>query len=147
MGKIHPTLPNRKRYKDWVILIGVMREWISEIDGLRGVAILAVIVIHSVANFSQIDTINKLLILNLVIDVFSHFAVPLFIFISGYVLSSKYQQVTITYYIKRIKSVVLPYITFSFFYLFCSTLYNANCLHTPSTACSRVDMAFYGSYY
>lgn len=99
--------------------------WIPEIDGLRGVAILAVIVIHTSANFTQIDTINSLLISNLVIDVFAHFAVPLFVFISGYVLSSKYQQVTATYYSKRIKSITLPYISFSIFYLLCSTLYNA----------------------
>jgi surface polysaccharide O-acyltransferase-like enzyme len=118
-----------------------MKEWISEIDGLRGVAILAVIAIHTTAHFTNIDAINGLLISNLVIDVFSHFAVPLFVFISGYVLSSKYRHVTTTYYTKRIKAVILPYILFSFFYLSCTTLFYAK---LPPDAIHRLLTGGYG---
>lgn len=63
---------------------------IGEVDYLRGFAVLAVIAIHTSSN-SQILNLNLLLIVNLIIDVFSHFAVPLFIFISGFVLSLNYR--------------------------------------------------------
>jgi Uncharacterized protein conserved in bacteria len=122
-------------------MAATMKKWISEVGSLRCVAILAVIAIHTTANFIQIDTMNGLLISNLVIDVFSHFAVPLFVFISGYVLSSKYQHVTTTYYTKRIKSIILPYVVFSSFYLFCSTFYHAK---LPSDAIYNLLTGGYG---
>ena len=56
--------------------------WIKEIDYLRGFAILAVIIIHTSANFTEVEYLNNLVIINIFIDVFSHFAVPLFIFTS-----------------------------------------------------------------
>lgn len=87
---------------------------IGEIDYLRGFAILAVIATHTSARFIQIPNINLLLIINVIIDVFSHFAVPLFIFISGFVLSLNYKGPFSkkTYLQKRVKSILPPYIFF-----------------------------------
>ncbi|KKH97834.1 hypothetical protein EO95_11760 [Methanosarcina sp. 1.H.T.1A.1] len=95
---------------------------IEEIDYLRGFAILAVVAIHTSANFTQIPNVNLLLIINVIIDVFSHFAVPLFIFISGFALSIKYKgQFSQKLFLqKRAKSILPPYIIFSTIYI----LYN-----------------------
>jgi peptidoglycan/LPS O-acetylase OafA/YrhL len=92
---------------------------LDEIEYLRGFAILAVIAIHTSAIFLKIQNINMLLITNTIIDVFSHFAVPLFIFISGFVLSLKYKGLFSqkTFYEKRAKSIFPPYIIFSALYL------------------------------
>ncbi|MDD4620297.1 MAG: acyltransferase [Methanosarcina sp.] len=92
---------------------------IEEIDYLRGFAILAVVAIHTSANFTKIQNVNLLLTINVIIDVFSHFAVPLFIFISGFVLSIKYKgQFSQKIFLqKRAKSILLPYIIFSTLYL------------------------------
>ncbi|MFZ2497819.1 acyltransferase [Methanosarcina sp.] len=92
---------------------------IEEIDYLRGFAILAVITIHISDNFTHIPNVNLLLTINLIIDVFSHFAVPLFICISGFVLSLKYNSLLSkkSFYKKRAKSILPPYIIFSILYI------------------------------
>jgi surface polysaccharide O-acyltransferase-like enzyme len=92
---------------------------LDEFDYLRGFAILAVLAVHTSANFVNITEINSLLVANIVIDVFSHFAVPLFIFISGFVLSFKYKGLFSkrNFYLKRAKSIILPYIIFSTIYI------------------------------
>lgn len=98
--------------------MNLQKNRIEEIDYLRGFAILAVIAIHTSANFAEIRDINLLLIINVIIDVFSHFAVPSFIFISGFVLSLIYngQFSKKSFYAKRAKSILPQYIIFSVFY-------------------------------
>lgn len=65
------------------------------------------------------QNINLLLIINVIINVFSQFAVPLFIFISGFVLSLKYNGLFShkIFYKKRAKSVLPQYIIFSIVYI------------------------------
>jgi peptidoglycan/LPS O-acetylase OafA/YrhL len=96
---------------------------IIEIEYLRGFAILAVLAIHTSSNLIHIQNVNLLLITNVVIDVFSHFAVPLFIFISGFVLPIKYDSSLSkkAFYKKRVLSILPPYIIFSIVYI---------CIHT-----------------
>ena len=92
---------------------------IKEIDYLRGFAILAVLMIHISANFTNLELLNNLMIFNILIDVFAHYAVPLFIFISGFVLSIKYYGLFSlkSFYQKRIKSIIPHYIIFSILYI------------------------------
>jgi peptidoglycan/LPS O-acetylase OafA/YrhL len=97
------------------------------IDYLRGIAILAVVAIHTSANFVDILKINMLLLLNALVDLISGFAVPLFIFISGFVLSIKYKGLFSekNFYIKRAKSVIPQYIIFSTIYILLSIVNSA----------------------
>ncbi|MCQ1535230.1 acyltransferase [Methanosarcina sp. KYL-1] len=111
---------------------------IEEIVYLRGFSILAVIAIHTSGYFSKVSTPNLTVIINLVIGVFSHFAVPMFIFISGFVLSLKYRENIhkINFVKKRMKSIVPQYLIFSFVYLIMKefhTLY-ASLLGLPSVS-------------
>ncbi len=91
----------------------------EEMDYLRGFAILAVIALHTSANYTQIQNVNLLLIINVIIDVFTHFAVPSFIFISGFVLALNYDGLFSkkSFYEKRAKSILPQYIIFSIFYI------------------------------
>ena len=66
-------------------------EYFSEIVYLRAFAILAVISIHVSYYFTEMISINFLTLLYMSIDTFSHFAIPLFVCISGFVLYNKYQ--------------------------------------------------------
>lgn len=124
---------------------------IGEIDYLRGFAILAVVATHTSARFIQIPNINLLLIINVIIDVFSHFAVPLFIFISGFVLSLNYKGSFSkkTFLQKRVKSILPPYIFFSTLYITFRIIQSAiiGNLKFPSL----MDISFYfltaSSYY
>jgi len=99
-------MDNRARYFD-------------EINILRAFAILAVISIHISAYFTEMSTVNFLTTVYMAVDVFSHFAVPLFICISGFVLYNKYSgEIALKkFYEKRLMSVLPQYIIFSIFYL------------------------------
>jgi len=89
----------------------------SEITYLRAFAVLAVISIHICANLDEMATISFLTYMYLSIDTFSHFAVPLFICISGFVLYNKYQgsYSLKSFYQKRFLSVVPQYTIFFVF--------------------------------
>ena len=93
--------------------------YFDEINILRAFAILAVISIHVSTYFTRMDTISWLAALYMSIKVLSHFAVPLFIVISGFVLYNKYSDdIDIKrFYKNRLKSVLPQYLIFSTFYL------------------------------
>ena len=102
--------------------------WVEEIDYLRGFAILAVIMIHTSAAFVAVGKLNSLVIANVCIDVFSQFAVPLFVLTSGVVLSLRYGIVDSlwAFYGRRAKSIVPQYLIFSFGYVLFSAIRGAS---------------------
>lgn len=91
---------------------------IEEINYLRGFGVLAVIAIHTTGYFTVIKEFNSLVLLTLWTDVFSQFAVPLFILISGFVLARNYRNhfPLIDFYKKRIRSIIPQYLLFSVLY-------------------------------
>lgn len=107
-------------------------QYFEEMTLLRGIAVLSVVVIHTTAVFPEIVSggllYNSIYGLNFLVG----FAVPLFIFISGFVLYNKYPTVLNLkdFYIKRMITVVIPYIVFhvigrifgSFYHLWFLTL-------------------------
>ncbi len=99
-------------------------KYFEEINYVRGVAILAVISIHVSAYFTRMDTITNLTIFYITIDTVSKFAVPAFIFVTGFVLYNKYKADINTkiFYEKRFYSIIPQYITISTFYLIASYL-------------------------
>ena len=86
---------------------------------MRGIAVLAVIAIHVTAYFVNITIANSLKITMGTIGIFSHFAVPLFIFLSGFVLYLSYKKTNspIIFYKKRLGRIFSPYILFSTLYI------------------------------
>jgi len=111
-------------------------------DILRGIAILAVVAIHVSYYFYNINPINTLAHINIIIYVFSQFAVPLFIFISGYVLSNKYYDTFSLkhFYAARARSILPSYIIFSIFY----TSYPAFYHHKIPTTSEIIHNIFSG---
>jgi len=91
---------------------------VEEIQFLRGFGILAVIAIHTTGYFTEIKSYNSLVLVNLWTDIFSQFAVPLFILISGFVLARNYRNdFSLTkFYKKRIRSIIPQYLIFSILY-------------------------------
>lgn len=91
---------------------------IEEIEILRAFAILGVVAIHVIsvgAYFKIEDHSSYIFIINTVLNIFSHFAVPLFILISGLVLGFKYNGTYSLrdFYKKRMISTIPQYIIFS----------------------------------
>ena len=91
---------------------------IEEINYLRGFGVLAVIAIHTTGYFTEIKEFNLLVLATLWTDVFSQFAVPLFILISGFVLAKNYRNdfSLREFYQKRVRSIIPQYVLFSVLY-------------------------------
>ncbi|MCJ8015110.1 acyltransferase [Paenibacillus sp. KQZ6P-2] len=98
------------------------KERIMELDIFRSLAIMAVIFIHATST-----TLAKTLGTSsyypfLFINIFSKFAVPVFIFLSGFVLFYNYldkplnKSMLKSFYTKRLLYILVPYIFFSLFY-------------------------------
>ena len=89
-----------------------------EIDILRGFAILSLIIVHVFSYCFAIQDVNTIVIVSIPLIIFSRFAVPVFIFISGYVLYLKYKSYIDygEFYKKRFIKIIPPYLIFSFLY-------------------------------
>lgn len=109
------------------------RAYINELDITRALAILAVLLIHSTSTpVTVLPSESSLYPFYVFINIFSKFSVPVFIFLSGFVLFYNYiqkdlsKQLIVSFYKKRITQILIPYIVFSIFYYavvqFASTL-------------------------
>ncbi len=92
---------------------------ILEIELLRGFAIIGVIILHTCKFLFEIRSTNLLKITITTTLIFSNFAVPLFLFISGFVLCQKYyNNYSIKeFYQKRTRVILPPYLIFSILYI------------------------------
>lgn len=92
--------------------------WITELNYLRAFAILAVIMIHTTMYFTEINKFNNLMISLIIVNVSSHFAVPVFIIISGIVLTLSYSdKIDIKdFYRRRLFFLIPSYLIISIFY-------------------------------
>jgi peptidoglycan/LPS O-acetylase OafA/YrhL len=103
-------------------------------DHLRGLAVLAVLVIHACGYLVYLHGFSGVLAANLVAIYFSGFAVPLFLFVSGYVLSYRdgglKGQDERGFLGRRLSSVAPQYLVFTavyilFYHFFLGTGYTA----------------------
>ncbi|NOR44583.1 MAG: acyltransferase family protein [Candidatus Delongbacteria bacterium] len=117
----------------------------DQINILRGFAIVAVVIIHITSYFSQIGTFSALPVTIASIDIFSQFAVPMFILISGIVLSLRYDgEYSIkTFYKKRINRILVPYIIWSLIYIAIAFIGNSDILATEIIFKLFTGTAFY----
>lgn len=81
-----------------------------EIDLLRGIAILAMILIHTTYYFLS-DPIA------LALWNYSQFAVPVFVFCSAFIFFNKSYNFSLLYVFKRIKRLLIPYYVFAIFFI------------------------------
>ncbi len=86
---------------------------------MRGFAALAVIAVHISMNYTRIPGVNLLALLDVFIYIAAHFAVPVFIFISGWVLAARYagDYPIREFYRRRAKTILIPYLFFTALYL------------------------------
>lgn len=93
--------------------------WIRELEYIRGFAALAVIAVHISMNFTLIPVVGLPGLLNAFIYIVAHFAVPVFIFMSGWVLALRYSGAYLlrTYYRRRARTILPPYLFFTALYL------------------------------
>lgn len=91
----------------------------KEIEILRGIAILAVIILHVCGRSENMNHEDLTRIIFRTIFALSQFAVPLFIFLSGFTLTARYENnfSIKKFYRDRFKNIIPPYIIFSLIYM------------------------------
>lgn len=89
---------------------------IREIEYLRGMAILAVLCQH-VGGYIDVNSLTSLTLVVLFLRTASTFAVPLFLFISGFILTQKYNGDFKNFYKKKFVAVFVPFAVMEAFYL------------------------------
>lgn len=96
--------------------------WIRELDYLRGFSALAVIAVHVSMSAIQIPAADLLCLPNVFVYIIAHFAVPVFIFISGWVLALRYTGAysVPAYYQRRARTILPSYLFFTGFFLLVS---------------------------
>jgi len=97
------------------------KQYYPEIDGIRAISILAVILIHTTTKILEVTSPgNSSYLTSFFLNQISRFAVPLFFLISGFVLELNYEnhQSYLSYLKKRLAKIALPYIFWSAIYYF-----------------------------
>ena len=89
---------------------------------LRGLAILGVIAVHTSAHFPQAGGLSPVVLTGMAIDAVSHYAVPLFILLSGMALAMRYAGGLTRgdlgpFCRRRLLRIIPPYVIFSLVYL------------------------------
>jgi peptidoglycan/LPS O-acetylase OafA/YrhL len=112
--------------------------WFFEIDYIRGIAILCLVLTHTMAFFALIDHFNAVVLSAMYLDVLVSFVVPVFIIVSGMVLMGNYPIVydRWKFFKRRFFSVVPQYLVFS-------TLYIAITVFIIGTNLSLVYISYY----
>jgi surface polysaccharide O-acyltransferase-like enzyme len=90
-----------------------VKQNMEEFQRLRGIAVIGVLLIHTTMAYETMP-LSLLSVSLMAINVLTQFAVPLFIFISGYALFSKYHENfdLINFYKKRMNRILIPLISF-----------------------------------
>ncbi|QHW33388.1 acyltransferase [Paenibacillus rhizovicinus] len=98
------------------------KERVPELEMLRGIAILGVLMVHSTSK-AVVEVPNSILRgFYIFLNTFSLFCVPAFVFLSGFVLFYNYFERPLTlftirtFYRKRLRQLVLPYLFVSLGY-------------------------------
>jgi probable poly-beta-1,6-N-acetyl-D-glucosamine export protein len=91
----------------------------DQIDNLRAWAIIGVVIIHVTSYFTNVTEISYLPIALASLDIYAHFAVPLFVLISGFVLGLNYTGNfnKSDFFKKRIHRILIPYLIWSAVYI------------------------------
>jgi len=94
------------------------QNWFAEINYLRAVAIIAVLIIHTTDDTAAVKKLTELTFSLLYIEELVRFAVPMFVFVSGFVLYNKYKSELPMkeFYKKRFMAILIPYLIFSIIY-------------------------------
>ncbi|MDR6548852.1 acyltransferase [Paenibacillus qinlingensis] len=103
---------------------------LSEIDIVRAIAIIAVVLIHGTSGATQLPIGTGSQAIFFILNKASLFTVPLFIWISGLVLFYSYYDrwgsgMARIFWTKRLQKIVIPYLLWSIFYY----LYNQFMFH------------------
>lgn len=120
---------------------------VERINLLRGIAIAGVLAVHTSGHFTDVHDIRPVVSAGVVVDAFAHYAVPLFILLSGLTLTRRYGVGRLDsgrFYGRRLTRVVPPYVLFSLLYLL---LFALDYKQPPAPAWILLALATGNAYY
>lgn len=120
---------------------------IEELDILRSIAIMTVVTVHSITrvieiheNHGMLDTYHEEALLTM--RLFTTFGTPIFVFLSVFLLAyAYYDELPDNFMEKRIKLIIIPYISMSFIYAFIM-LHESGTTNTGGTFISYFQYLF-----
>lgn len=94
------------------------KNWFGEINYLRAIAIIGVLIIHTTDDTASVKQLTELTFSLMYIEELVRFSVPMFVFVSGFVLYNKYKSELPMkeFYKKRFMVILIPYLIFSVIY-------------------------------
>lgn len=94
------------------------KNWFDEINYLRAIAIIGVLIIHTTDDTSAVRELTGLTFSLMYLEELVRFSVPMFVFVSGFVLHNKYKSELPMkeFYKKRFMVILIPYLIFSIIY-------------------------------
>ncbi|MEG6305870.1 acyltransferase [Enterobacter ludwigii] len=90
---------------------------LKSLDAWKGIAIIAVVFIHSFGYLSTSNVGSNDWYFGIIFRQFINFAVPVFFFISGYLAFSYNYDGAISFYRKRLNRIIPPYLIWSVIYI------------------------------
>jgi fucose 4-O-acetylase-like acetyltransferase len=84
------------------------------LDALKGFAIILVIVGHITAFSNNLENLQN----NVVFQLIYSFHMPLFFFVSGYLVFGRFGPTTAEWIIKKFRQLIIPYILFTIFFFY-----------------------------
>jgi surface polysaccharide O-acyltransferase-like enzyme len=93
----------------------------ARLNALRGIAIIGVVAIHTSAHFTLVEGFSPVVLPAIVVDIVAHYAVPLFMLLSGIALALRYggdaRFSARSFHPRRLTKILPPYIVFSLLYM------------------------------
>jgi fucose 4-O-acetylase-like acetyltransferase len=84
------------------------------LDALKGFAIILVIVGHITAFSNNLENLQN----NVVFQLIYSFHMPLFFFVSGYLVFGRFGPTTAEWILKKFRQLIIPYILFTIFFFY-----------------------------
>jgi len=102
---------------------------VKELDFMRAAAMLMVVLLHVSAAYVAYSPVDsKVFYLGLILNQWSRICLPLFVFVSGFGLFYKYgqnNQLNLKdFYLRRLYTVFVPYLVWSFIYMIFRDIFN-----------------------
>ncbi len=103
----------------------MMNERMTWADSTRGIAIILVVIGHVISNLSS-SGLLEIRQYEIVKQIIYSFHMPLFFFVSGYLLAIKENEGAYSriYILNRFITIGIPYVIFSFMYWFCKFIFS-----------------------
>lgn len=96
-----------------------LRQRITYIDAVKGLAIIFIVIQHAITNHTDIRQVDQFYLLRFI----TQMAMPTFFFVNGFLYSKKYSERPIWGIVRKVKAYYVPFVCYNLFFLICNNLF------------------------